>query len=312
MVDVKFVDTGYALPGPASQVARLLKSSNLEEYEEKNHAQRQQRHLFVARENDSLIAFGRTSVQRVLSSREGEVLLSESSARHSVIPTVQLSVGRWYELAIDPASGKILAASQVEPLVPVHETGLRYKIDLYTLSSVTHSEAKNFFSRVRHQPHIPFQYPLNGCWARAHEMARLIESYFDPDPRDVVAKIWNFGPRLSVKTGNNPFCEVEWRYHVAPVVKIGKNPLEDLLVIDPALFEEPVPVDTWRCRQSDLSQEHLFTTRHAYKVAAAPPSKPLFAKENPGQTEEDLQTYRDQLFSMIYCSGPLPYNCEGR
>ena len=65
-------------------------------------------------------------------------------------------------------------------------------------------------------PCIPFLYPDDGCWARAHEMCRLMIN-MGLSPR----KVWidhSFGVWLHVNTRNNPQCYVEWGWHVAPTL----------------------------------------------------------------------------------------------
>jgi hypothetical protein len=65
-------------------------------------------------------------------------------------------------------------------------------------------------------PCIPFLYPDDGCWARAHEMCRLMVNMGLP-PR----KVWidhSYGVLLQVSTKNNPNCYVEWGWHVAPTL----------------------------------------------------------------------------------------------
>lgn len=57
-------------------------------------------------------------------------------------------------------------------------------------------------------PCIPFLYPDDGCWARAHEMCRLMIN-MGLSPR----KVWirsQWPNRLHVDTKNNPACFVEW------------------------------------------------------------------------------------------------------
>jgi len=65
-------------------------------------------------------------------------------------------------------------------------------------------------------PCIPFLYPDDGCWARAHEMCRLMIN-MGLSPR----KVWidhSPGNWLRVNTRNNPACYVQWGWHVAPTL----------------------------------------------------------------------------------------------
>jgi hypothetical protein len=308
MVDVTFIPPGSGLPEPTDQDALYFHASTRQEFMRQMDrlAQQRRRDLFVATEKGQLVATGLAKVRKVLSANDHEVELSRSHARHRWSPAVQplpLSVGHWYKLAIDPASNEILAAYEQEPLdIPEPPTS-RFPIDPTALPSVSPSDVEAFFSSVRRQPHIPFQYLANGCWARAHEMTRLIEHHFDRNRLPVVAKIWNFG-ELVVKTDNSPSCTVDWSYHVAPLVRVDS----ELMVIDPALCERPVTVDDWRGVQSDLSRTPIFTSQQAYIFFEGE----RFVGETEGKTESDLRVFMGDLISQVLTKGPLPYRCGHR
>jgi len=74
-------------------------------------------------------------------------------------------------------------------------------------------------------PCIPFLYPDDGCWARAHEMCRLMIN-MGLSPR----KVWidhSFGHWLHVNTKNNPQCYVEGmarRAHAVRPVEVLPDP----------------------------------------------------------------------------------------
>ena len=95
-------------------------------------------------------------------------------------------------------------------------------------------------------PCIPFLYPDDGCWARAHEMCRLMIAA-SATPR----KMWIVGS-LHVLTKNHPNCEVYWNWHVAPTLCVRKYWFwAQTMVIDPALFDAPVPTAAWKGVQGD-------------------------------------------------------------
>ncbi len=101
-------------------------------------------------------------------------------------------------------------------------------------------------------PCIPFRYPDDGCWGRAHEMCRLIVvEGLRP------CKVWIEGS-LHVVTDNSPSCGVYWGWHVAPTLCVrGSGCLGFLfvrsLVIDPALFTTPVTKAQWKGVQGDTN-----------------------------------------------------------
>ena len=96
-------------------------------------------------------------------------------------------------------------------------------------------------------PCIPFLYPDDGCWARAHEMCRLmVEAGVKP------AKVWIDGWPLTVATKNNPNCSVTWGWHVAPTLCVRTYLCsKTTYVIDPSLFTGPVTLATWKAVQNN-------------------------------------------------------------
>jgi hypothetical protein len=132
---------------------------------------------------------------------------------------------------------------------------------------LTEQEAKDLFKELKNQPQIPFDYPVDCCYTRAHEMCRIMES------KGVECKkYWlfdkNFGDPLKVKDslapikGGKPveFPEplsgkrepVKWVYHVAPIVNVKKaDGSVSEMVMDPSIASGPVSKDEWRKIQGD-------------------------------------------------------------
>jgi len=156
-------------------------------------------------------------------------------------------------------------------------------------------------------PCIPFMYPDDGCWGRAHEMCRLIVN-MGVTPR----KVWieaTTGPLLHANTRNNPNCYVEWFWHVAPTICVRRCWFFCLfsrdMVIDPSLFTGPVTKATWKAAQNNpaavLTDAH-WTIFYLWTNEL----DPTFAKTN-----QVLATYRLQLqLRSLSPGGPPPYaNC---
>lgn len=155
-------------------------------------------------------------------------------------------------------------------------------------------------------PCIPFLYPDDGCWGRAHEMCRLMIN-LGRAPR----KVWIFespGSTLHVDTKNNPYCFVEWWYHVAPTlcVRTGKWwwPFTTTrMVMDPSMFSTPVPVATWHAAQHDPGASLVHTGPEQFGPGGG--TDPTYS-----QTNTVLATYRTALLSRSVQVGPPPYaNC---
>ena len=122
------------------------------------------------------------------------------------------------------------------------------------VSVVSWAKASQVFAQMKGQRQIAFRYPIDGCYARAHLMGKLmIGMGLQP------GKAWAFDdkamddkkapPRLYASTANHPKGGVWWKYHVAPVLGVrDKNGSVRIVVIDPSLFDEPVSLARWQKR----------------------------------------------------------------
>jgi hypothetical protein len=151
-------------------------------------------------------------------------------------------------------------------------------------------------------PCIPFRYPDDGCWARAHEMCRLmIDMGLSPK------KVWiEASTILHVDTRNNPFCFVEWVWHVAPTLCVRGPGFLQLrpMVIDPSLFTTPVSKATWKGVQGDPNAS-LTDTAAAIYYLWGNVTDPTYS-----ETNYYLDSYRLQLQIRAIQQGPPPYaNC---
>jgi len=143
-------------------------------------------------------------------------------------------------------------------------------------------------------PCIPFLYPDDGCWARASEMCRLMIAA-GVSPR----KVWIQGSLLA-KTRNNPACQVQWGWHVAPTLCVRRGfCCVETMVIDPSLFPYPVSEDAWKAVQNDPNAT----------LTASDASDYFWGTTDPGyvQTNVDLQYYRLQLQNRAISVGAPPY-----
>jgi hypothetical protein len=149
-------------------------------------------------------------------------------------------------------------------------------------------------------PCIPFLYPDDGCWARAHEMCRLMIN-MGLSPR----KVWIQGS-LYVSTKNNPDCHVWWGWHVAPTLCVrGPSFFQtQRMVIDPSLFTLPVSKATWKGVQGDPNATLTDSDASIFLLWGSV-TDPTYA-----QTNLKLAYYRLQLQNRAIQQGPPPYaNC---
>lgn len=145
-------------------------------------------------------------------------------------------------------------------------------------------------------PCIPFLYPDDGCWGRAHEMCRLMIA-MGLSPR----KVWIDGS-LHTPTRNNPDCFVNWGWHVAPTLCVRGSTFfqRETMVIDPSLFTTPVTKATWKSVQGDPSATLTDTPASYFRQWGE--TDPTYVKTN-----QVLATYRLQLQLRALDDGPPPY-----
>jgi hypothetical protein len=154
-------------------------------------------------------------------------------------------------------------------------------------------------------PCIPFMFPDDGCWGRAHEMCRLML-----DMGIYPSKVWinAVNGLLHANTRNNPNCYVEWFWHVAPVICVRRWswwcfwPVD--MVIDPALFTTPVTKATWKNVQNNPAATLQDTDWTYFRQSGQTDS-------DFSQTAGVLATYRLKLQQRsLLPAGPPPYaNC---
>ncbi|MDB5722142.1 MAG: hypothetical protein JWP15_2760 [Alphaproteobacteria bacterium] len=122
---------------------------------------------------------------------------------------------------------------------------------------------------------VPFSYPMDGCYARAHRMAELLsdKGYASEKSFAVAGKGVNHPLRVKssksadVPQGNAP--EVTWGYHVAPVITYADNSKN---VIDPSIFDKPVPLATWVGSMGNIND---FKLRQLSEIEQAVKNKTL-------------------------------------
>lgn len=152
------------------------------------------------------------------------------------------------------------------------------------VSVIDEPTANALFRKFVEAKHIPFKYPVDGCYARATEMALIAEKE-KIEMGKVYAEGW-----LQAKTESEDYPRVQWGWHVAPVVyvKRGENKTK-LMVFDPSLFKRPVTVEEWKRKMMERSDDFepdverlYFGSRFQYK------SKSEDERYKSGWSERDL------------------------
>jgi hypothetical protein len=127
-------------------------------------------------------------------------------------------------------------------------------------------------------PCIPFQYVIDGCYARAHQMRRIITTRY----RYCCEKVFSFATAnndtLAVKADKWGGCCVFWWYHVAPLIRVRlrlrgipkSKPLVLAMVIDPGMFDKPVLLSTWlAAQQNTVCSPHAHVTSYSIQSGSA-------------------------------------------
>lgn len=137
------------------------------------------------------------------------------------------------DCTIDPATHE--ADSKVIGKIPVAD----FRGDEIPISVVNDEFALRLFQEVTMQKKIPFGFPEDGCFARAHEI-----SYQFARRGIATGKVFAHGVfRLAddkAKKGS-----VTWAFHVAPFLIVDTGKEKQVWVIDPSLFFEPVTLHAW-------------------------------------------------------------------
>jgi glutaminase-like protein len=109
-------------------------------------------------------------------------------------------------------------------------------------------------------PCIPFQYVRDGCYARAHQMRRIITTRYGYCCEKVFSFANHGNDTLAVKADKWGGCCVTWWYHVAPLIRVrlrlrgfSKKSLVLAMVIDPGMFDKPVLLSSWLAAQENAA-----------------------------------------------------------
>jgi hypothetical protein len=138
-------------------------------------------------------------------------------------------------------------------------------------------DAQALFDEIGALDTIPFDYPVDGCFARAHAMARHIQ-----ERGAVCAKVWNHGVDKFLVVPGTEFGDIEWHYHVAVVVCVeGSDGQVRQMVIDPSLARgddaRPLTLDEWVALQGGPEgQQARITSAAPYRYDPTRRGDPTF------------------------------------
>lgn len=109
---------------------------------------------------------------------------------------------------------------------------------------LTQKQVQELFDYAKSMDDIAFDYKIDGCYARAHLMARRFE-----EKGHLVEKAWINGDLMI--PGDDP---VRWSYHVAPsVYAYDDQGRVQRMIIDPSVSDKPLTSKEW----SDMMTGHI-------------------------------------------------------
>jgi hypothetical protein len=123
-------------------------------------------------------------------------------------------------------------------------------------------------------PCIPFQYVIDGCYARAHKMRWIITTKYGYCCEKVFSFANQNNDRLAVKADKWGGCCVTWWFHVTPLVRVrirlGRFSIVLAMVIDPGMFNKPVLLSTWLSAQENtLCSPNAHVSMYSIQPGAA-------------------------------------------
>lgn len=126
---------------------------------------------------------------------------------------------------------------------------------------------------------VPFHFPPDGCYDRAHVMATILTQMgYASEKVFAVSRASSGGAGLRVATeyaedvppGMQP--EVAWWYHVAPVIRVsaGAQGGTNEMVLDPSMMDRPVPIVEWTGRMNSSTFSRLTLSQLESELRAHP------------------------------------------
>ena len=158
----------------------------------------------------------------------------------------------------------------------------------HSLQTISLNRATELFNKALSMEDIPWSFTQDGCFARAHLMARRFEA-----EGVRVDKAWLKG-ELYIPD-SDPL--IEWKFHVAPMVYVEDgNGKVTRMIIDPSIFSKPVTVEEWDKKISKKTLRGSVLTAFPFPENAAlleraslsfSNSDPFLPKKDIDMTEEE-------------------------
>lgn len=142
---------------------------------------------------------------------------------------------------------------------------------------ISDQQAQQLFNDFKNNSSIPFDYPVDCCYARANEMCRMAEArgipcqkywvfeqnWGTPNATSPLAPVRPDGSAVTFPNGNSNFqrTPVHWTYHVAPLIPVqhADGTVENM-VFDPSIADRPLSEAEWRNIQGNPANTMERTT----------------------------------------------------
>ena len=168
-----------------------------------------------------------------------------------------------------------------------------------------------FFNSAGVEMPVPYHYPADGCYARAHLMAqRMTALGYSSQKKFIISTApggltveSNFS--IDAPAGTTP--TTNWWYHVAPVIIVQRTDgtLEDR-IIDPSMASSPITVDQWASMmRSDSFHEMSIADMRTF-LAARTAGNVTYSADRDSFFPEDLRAGPDPAAASTQMEGVRP------
>lgn len=161
--------------------------------------------------------------------------------------------------------------------------------DPMPISVVNDEMALRLFEEMTVQRKIPFGFPEDGCFARAHEMSLQL------DKKGIATgKVFATGS-FHIDSEKAARGYVTWVFHVAPFFVVDSGKEQKIWVIDPSMFNEPTRLDKWLLALNAHAKSRLdsvyLTSRYIYHPSDKDRRLHDFDPEDLKKSERILKRY---------------------
>lgn len=207
----------------------------------------------------------------------------QGAAAASLLSSAQIDPNNANAIAQIPITTRILATGRTGDFLNVEyngQTGFVHRNNVSELGEgvITHQNATEvqaqqlftemaglqFLTTRGELAPVPYHYPPDGCYARAHlMMQRLTELGYASEKVFAISKTAGGGAGLHVPTpygGDAPGGQpaVDWWYHVAPIITVTmQDGSTQQMVIDPSMASSPITISQWTGMMSGQTFQNL-------------------------------------------------------